>query len=97
MIVKASTLSEVNHRTDYRLQEFQDLLGHLVVRRTTPENPFVNKPHAGARYWFILEGQARVTVADEEAVVTAGDLVYVPEWTANSLVSESEARWICFG
>ena len=49
MIVQARNLQEVNYRTDYGIQAFQDLLGHLVVRRTTPDNPFVNKPHAGAR------------------------------------------------
>ena len=97
MIVQARDLQEINYRTDYGIQAFQDLLGHLVVRRTTPDNPFVNKPHAGARYWFILEGHARVTVGDESADVGPGDLVYVPEWTENSLVSDTEARWICFG
>jgi len=97
MIVRRADLQEVNNRTDYRVQEFQDLLGHLVMRRTTPANPFVNKPHAGARYWFILEGEATVTVGDETAQVGPGDLVYVPEWTANRLESATEARWICFG
>ncbi|NLD42656.1 MAG: cupin domain-containing protein [Chloroflexi bacterium] len=97
MIVKRKDLHEVNHRTDYRIQEFQDLLGHLVMRRTTPINPFINKPHAGDRYWFILEGQGTVMVGEEKADVEPGDLIYVPEWTENSLTSDSEVRWICFG
>ncbi len=97
MIVKRQDLVEINNRTDYGLQRFQNLLGHLVMRRTTPANPFINKAHAGARYWFILEGEATVTVGDEVATVGPGDLVYVPEWTENKLVSAGEARWICFG
>ena len=97
MIVKKNDLHEVSDRTDYRVQEFQKLLGHLVVRRTTPANPFINKPHAGDRYWFILEGQATVKVGEDTVEVEAGDLVYVPEWTQNSLISAAEARWLCFG
>ena len=97
MIVRRHELTEVKYRTDYRVQEFQSLLGHLVMRRTTTQNPFVNKPHAGARYWFILDGEATVTVGDEVASVGPGDLIYVPEWTPNSLASATEARWICFG
>ena len=97
MIVKKNDLHEVSYRTDYRVQEFQKLLGHLVVRRTTPANPFINKPHAGDRYWFILEGQATVKVGEDTVEVEAGDLVYVPEWNQNSLISAAEARWLCFG
>jgi mannose-6-phosphate isomerase-like protein (cupin superfamily) len=97
MIIKASELREVNSRTDYGLGKVQDQIGHLVVRRTTPANPFVSQAHAGNRYWFVLEGQATVTVGDERGAVGPGDLIYVPEWTDNSLTTDSEVRWICFG
>jgi len=97
MIVRTLDLKEINYRTDYHVQAFQDKLDHLVVRRTTPDNPFDNKPHAGERYWFILEGQAFVTVGDESSEVTPRDLVYVPEWTASRLEADNECLWICLG
>jgi len=97
MIIKAKTLREVNHRTDYGIGEIQEQLGHLVVRRTTPDNPFMNKAHAGSRFWFILEGHATVTVGEETGDVEPGDLVFVPEWTDNSLITDDVVRWICLG
>ncbi len=97
MIIKAETLSERNARTDYGIGDLQDQLGHWVVRRTTPDNPFVNKAHAGHRFWFILEGHATVTVGHETDQVGPGDLVFVPEWTDNSLVTDTTVRWICTG
>ncbi len=97
MIVKGSALPEVKSRKDYGLAKFQKQLDHLVVWRTTPANPFISKAHAGNRYWFILEGKASVTVGEERSEVEPGDLVYVPEWVDNSLVTDSEVRWICVG
>jgi len=97
MIIKGESLPEVNYRKDYGIQKLQEQVGHLVVRRTTPANPFVNKAHAGHRFWFILEGSATVTVGDEVDTVGPGDLVFVPEWTDNSLVTDDEVRWICIG
>ncbi len=97
MIVRTLDLKEIHYRTDYHVEAFQDKLDHLVVRRTTPDNPFDNKPHAGVRYWFILEGAANVTVGEESSEVTPGDLVYVPEWIASRLETDTECQWICFG
>lgn len=97
MIIKAKSLEEVNYRVDYGIDKLQEQVGHLVVRRTTPANPFVNKAHAGHRFWFILEGTATVTVGDETGEVEPGDLVFVPEWTDNGLTTDSVVRWICLG
>ncbi len=97
MIIKGSSIQEVNHRKDYRVGPLQDHIRHFVVRVTTPDNPFVPHQHEGWEFWYILEGEAVVTVGGEEHAVGAGDLIVLAPWTEHGLRAEASARWICFG
>lgn len=97
MIIKGSSIEGVNHRRDYRVGRLQDQIRHFVVFTTTPRNPFGPHKHAGLEFWYILEGEAVVTLDGEEHAVEAGDLVFLAPWTEHGLRTETSARWICLG
>ncbi len=102
MIVHASELQEINHRIDYRVMALQDtlehpMLKHFVARVTLPENPFGPHKHEGAEFWFIIEGEAIVSIDGQESAVVAGDLVYLAPWTNHGLHTEGRVRWVCLG
>ncbi len=97
MIVHANELTELNHRIDYGIGTFQDVLKHWVVRETLPANPFGPHKHEGAEFWVILEGEATVSIDGVESAVAAGDLVYLAPLTNHGLRSQTRARWICLG
>ena len=97
MIIKGSEIQEVNFRKGYELGNAQNQIGHFAERITTPNNPFEPEKHGGQRFWYILEGEANVTIDNKTIAVGPGDLVIVAPWTDHSLRSASRARWICFG
>lgn len=89
--------SSVEHRIDYRVGELQDKISHFVVRVTTPENPFVPHQHEGWEFWYIIEGEAVVTLDGQETTVGEGDLMVLPPWTKHGLRTDDRVRWICLG
>ncbi len=97
MIIKGKTIEEVNYRKGYDIGSAQDQIGHFAVRTTTPRNPFTPEPHGGQRFWYILEGEATVTLEGVETAVEPGDLILVAPWTKHSLQTKTRVRWICFG
>ena len=97
MIIRGSSLKEVNHRRDYRVREVQDKLRHFVVFTTTPDNPFGPHKHDGFEFWYILEGEAVVTLDGEGHPVEGGDLIYLAPWSEHGLSTETSTRWMCLG
>ena len=97
MIIKSSELAEANGRKDYGIGRFQEQIEHFVVRVTRPENPFGPHGHEAAEFWFILEGEAIVTLDGQESPVAPGDLVVLAPWSMHGLRSETAVRWACFG
>ncbi len=95
LIVRGSSLTEVNNRLDYGVDKLQEQVGHWVVWRTTPANPFKPHKHALEEFWFILEGEAIVTLEGQDYAVGPGDLICLPAWVEHGLRSDTEARWIC--
>jgi mannose-6-phosphate isomerase-like protein (cupin superfamily) len=47
--------------------------------------------------WFILEGEALISLDGEEHRVFAGDLIELEPWSDHGLRTETEVRWICMG
>ena len=97
MIIKGSEIPEVNYRKGYDIGNAQKQIGHFAVRVTTPNNPFDPEQHDGQRFWYILEGEATVTIDGETTNVGPGDLVLVAPWTDHSLRTNGQVRWICLG
>jgi mannose-6-phosphate isomerase-like protein (cupin superfamily) len=95
-IIKGRDIPEKNYRKGYDVS-LQDQIGHFAVRVTTPENPFTPARHGEQRFWYILEGEAVVTIEGEATPVGPDDLIIVAPWSNHSLRSESRVRWICFG
>jgi mannose-6-phosphate isomerase-like protein (cupin superfamily) len=96
VVLKGHAIPERNHRKGYDVST-QDQISHFAVRVTTPENPFEPAKHGEQRFWFILEGEAVVTIDGQVTPVEPGDLIIVAPWSDHSLRSQSRARWICFG
>ena len=97
MIIHGSEVPELSGRMNYGIEPADLHLRHFVVRRTTPDNPFGPHEHDGLEYWFILEGEAIVSLDDADTAVTAGDLIVLEPWLRHGLRSETMARWICLG
>ena len=97
LIVKKSSLREVNNRLDYGIRLMQNDLKHFVIWTTRPENPFGPHKHAGFEFWYILEGEAIVSLDGQEYPVEAGDLIYLPPQSHHGLRTTTCARWICLG
>lgn len=95
-IRKGRDIPEENRRKGYDVTA-QEQIGHFAVRTTTPENPFEPEKHDGQRFWFILEGEAVVTIEGESTKVEPGDLIVVAPWSRHTLRSDTQVRWICFG
>lgn len=95
-IIKGRDIPEQNNRKGYDVSR-QDQIGHFALRVTTPANPFTPAKHDEQRFWYILEGEAVVTIDGEVTPVGPDDLIIVAPWTDHSLRSESRVRWICFG
>ena len=102
MIIRSSSLPEENGRKPYPVPPgsttgWDDPGWHFVIRITRPENPFAPHKHEGTEMWFILEGNAQLSLDGTEHPVTAGDLIVPEPWSEHGLRTESEVRWICMG
>ncbi len=97
MIIKGSAIPELNNRKGYEIREVQDQIDHFAVRITTPANPFEPEKHGERRFWYILEGEATVTIDGESNTVGPTDLILLAPWTDHSLRADNWVRWICFG
>ena len=96
MIVRGKGLT-AGDRQDYGLGQFNLSLRHFVVRNTTSDTPFGPHEHEGAEYWFILEGEAEVSIDGTDYAVQAGDLIVLPARSRHGLLSAGCVRWICLG
>ncbi len=96
LIVRGKDLIAENGRTAYPLGA-QRAFRHFVSRVTTPENPFVSHFHEDEELWFILEGEATVTLGGEEYAVGEGDLVVLLPRVEHGLSTRSRVRWLCLG
>ena len=97
MIIKGSAIPEVNFRRGYEIGEAQEQIDHFAERITTPANPFEPEKHGEQRFWYILEGEATVTIDGESTMVGPADLILIAPWTDHSLRADKWVRWICFG
>ncbi|MCY3902410.1 MAG: cupin domain-containing protein [Caldilineaceae bacterium] len=97
MIIKGSAIPEVNFRKGYEIGDAQEQIDHFAMRITTPVNPFEPEKHGEQRFWYILEGEATVTIDGECTAVGPSDLILIAPWTDHSLRADNWVRWICFG
>ena len=98
MITRASELSESGiGRKVYPLTSSEIAVRHLVTRVTQPDSPFRPHKHQGRELWFILEGQAIVSLDGREHAVEAGDLIELAPWVEHGLRTDSQVKWICIG
>ena len=97
MIIRGSAIPEVNYRKGYDVGAAQDQIDHFAERITTPANPFEPQKHGEQRFWYILEGEATVTIDGQSTTVRPHDLILLSPWTDHSLRADSWVRWICFG
>ena len=99
MITKGKSLPVQREagRKPYPLASQEVVIKHFVVRVTTPDNPFIPHKHDQRELWFILEGDATVSLNGEEHPVEAGDLIELAPWVEHGLRTESQVTWICLG
>jgi mannose-6-phosphate isomerase-like protein (cupin superfamily) len=97
MIIKGSQVPEAAGRKSYPIGEEQGILHHLATYTTTPESPFRPHKHERGEIWYIVDGEALVSLDGREEAVVAGDVVILAPWVEHGLRSESRARWICLG
>jgi mannose-6-phosphate isomerase-like protein (cupin superfamily) len=97
MIIHASDTEEINGRRPYPLETMLVEVQHFVIRVTTPGNPFRPHAHEQPELWFIIDGEALVTLDGEEHIVGARDLIAIPPWVEHGLRVLDRAEWICLG
>jgi mannose-6-phosphate isomerase-like protein (cupin superfamily) len=97
MIIRGSEIPAPNGRQPYPIVDKQAILHHFSIHTTTPANPFGPHKHEAPEIWYIIEGDATVSVDGQEDAVSAGDLVTLDPWSMHGLRSENRARWICIG
>ncbi len=97
MVIKGSEIPVQNGRKPYELTGYRVSVQHFVVRVTTPDNPFPPHKHEQSELWYIIEGQAWVSLNGHEQVVEAGDLIVLEPWMEHGLRTEAQATWICIG
>jgi mannose-6-phosphate isomerase-like protein (cupin superfamily) len=67
------------------------------VRITTPANPFKPHRHEAEEVWYIVNGQALVSLDGQEHVVEAGDVIILEPWVEHGLRTEGQVKWVCLG
>jgi mannose-6-phosphate isomerase-like protein (cupin superfamily) len=97
MLIRGAEVPEQQLRKPYPVAGQQEILQHFAVRVTTPANPFPVHRHEKAELWYIVDGEAIVTVGGEEHAVEGGDLVILAPWVEHGLRTEGRATWICLG
>ncbi len=97
MIIKASQAVGKAGRRLYPISECQDILHHFATFETTPNNPFRPHRHERGELWYIVEGEAIVSLDGVEQAVEAGDLVVLGPNVEHGLRTETRAFWVCLG
>lgn len=97
MIIRNSEIPAVSGRKGYPIAGQQNLLHHLAVRITTPDNPFKPHRHEAEEIWYIVEGTALVELDGQEHAVAAGDVIILKPWVEHGLRSETQVKWACLG
>jgi len=64
---------------------------------TTPETPFIPHKHEVRELWFMIEGNAVVSLDGINHDVEARDLIAVDPWVEHGLSTTTRAVWICMG
>lgn len=97
MLIKGSEILEQNGRRAYPLGENQIFVQHFVIRVTNPDNPFGPHQHQQPELWYVIDGQALVSLDGREQLVEASDLIIIEPWIEHGLRTESQVTWICLG
>jgi mannose-6-phosphate isomerase-like protein (cupin superfamily) len=97
MIIRGTELPTKKGLKLYPLTSKEIAGQHFGVWITTPDNPFAPHAHERREIWFIVEGQAIVTLDGEEHAIEAGDLVELPPWVEHGLRTDDRVTWICMG
>ena len=70
---------------------------HFVVRVTTPDNPFKPHKHEQREIWFIIDGEALLSLDGTDHRVETGDLIELEPWVEHGLRTTGRVEWICLG
>ena len=97
MIIHADDTETKDGRTPYPLAGIEVTVKHFVIRVTTPGNPFRPHKHDQPELWFIIDGEAVVTLEGEDHPVAARDLIAIEPWVEHGLRAPRRAEWICLG
>ena len=97
MIIRARETPAPAGRRPCDLAGRQIEVGHFVTRVTTPETPFGPHRHEQSELWFMLEGEAIISLDSVEHTVGPQDLVVIDPWVEHGLRTEFRAQWICLG
>jgi len=97
MIIRGALVREQRRRRLYPVSGKQKALHHLASFVTTRENPFKPHKHEGDELWYIIEGEAIVSLDGGEQSVESGDLVIVASGAEHGVRTELRAFWLCLG
>jgi quercetin dioxygenase-like cupin family protein len=97
MIIKGSRIQEVNGRKPYPVAGNEIELKHMVVRVTTPDNPFNPHKHEDKEFWYIIDGEGILSLNRKDEKVEKGDLIILLPNIEHGLRTESKIKWMCLG
>jgi mannose-6-phosphate isomerase-like protein (cupin superfamily) len=97
MIIRANDIEVKDGRKPYPLHGLEVEVQHFVVRTTTPSNPFRPHAHEQPELWFVIQGEAEVTLGGETHAAASGDLVLIEPWLEHGLRTDSRVEWVCLG
>ena len=97
MIIRGADIEVVGGRKPYSLGDIKVEVGHFVVRITTPEVPFGPHKHERSELWYVVRGEAEVTLDGRARAATAGDLILIEPWVEHGLRAADRAEWLCLG
>lgn len=97
MIIRGSEIETKDGRKPYPLAGQEIVTKHFVIRETTPDTPFRPHRHEQPELWFILEGEAIVSLDGRDHTVYKGDLIVLAPHVEHGLRVERDATWICLG
>ena len=97
MIIRGSEIETKGGRRPYPLAGQKIVTKHFVIRETTPDTPFPPHKHEQPELWFIVEGEAIVSLDGTDHTVCQGDLIVLESYVEHGLRVEQAATWICLG